>query len=1781
MAEPKPRSYQQILGDQIDTFLAGTGIDDLHTASAIRRILEASAQSDFRSSQDIFAVMDANSIDRARADALDRIGEDENLPRRAASFATGNVTFLDNSFTKISTKIYPGLAAPNVGSVTVFVVDASEFPASGQVYLGRGTPNIEGPISYTSKVQVGSYWQLNLAAGTSKFHNLSEGVVLAQGGNRIITSGTVVQTPGGDAFDPIQFSTTINVTIPDGEDSLTNVPVVAAVAGTQQGNIPRNTIAEVLGAPYPNAAATNPLPFTTAQDQESDDAYRERIKDTRQSRGKGTPLAIKTAAVGIIAPDEPKRVLSANVIEFESDPTTLFIDDGTGYEELVKGIGQANVVDQALGGEEFLQLPDTVIAKAHVVSTEEEPFQLYGSEVLAVKINGTRIEHTFSADDFASPGAATAFEIVSSINSNPVLSFSASTAEGTKRVRLFAKVDLEEDIQVVPPSSGTDANTVMGFSESITHTLMFYKNDELLYKDGAFALVEGLDQSLWNASITSGDNLWVAVDSTDPREFTFTDADFVNAGTGYSTVAYTNSVDSWAAVLNYKIPGITARVSGAKIEILSNKGRDDGAAVEILNEGSYLSDLVSKDMFVAVLSTGKTSDYKLNRNTGQIRLSVPLVEFDKVTAGSLYTRGYTEGGTITGGGITFASDAKFFVIMDGQSTAIANTANAGTTMTITNPSTGIWRYTSSVGSAFASVLPGDWFVAWDPALSSDNLGYWRVSSTDAATWVEVERDDAIGTVEAPTLSGGGGGSGISFARSEFPMQEITIPAGTYTVSAVSALINAQAITGHPVLIGGESSVVGGDRVRLTPSSFSLEGGSNVVSADTSAKLLLFPENEPVANRQSHIAFVESGQSEVGTPFFFDETVSTGDSTEPPVTISLPTAPVTLGANENSMIGFLRPFGAGRFSSNKYNHTQLSNIPTGSPLDVDLEQRLTMKGVLAGDRLFMASPYDFGSEDTVVVSLDNDPVGKTFSIPLARGMAVSSQTSSSEFDAYDTDSGPAVSPEDSFGEFFLFDNYKVWMKARTVLDPSGSLNAILYRYAQFGPSGERARVGYFYPTSELQDPASVVSTGEYTTIKVFLPSDAKRFLSHDAATTLSVSIVAGPPDTVTYTAAGTSPLFVTNNVVAGDIISIGSGSSLSTANQGAFRITNVVDENTIEIERPAGDASAEGPLSLNAVDNMTIFPLAGTAAQVMDYVNSNLSTYLEAELTPEDPASTPNDGSGMITTSTLDENLLTGVLYEDLVDGENYVLSTDLASSPQFTLKFPLAFAPAAHLYSFAGEPLRIIPTAAQDISEYVNTLAVTGLTSIAGFSTASAGKKVQFYSGEVGTAGAVEVAGGTANSTQGVVVGSGGIVDSTFSRIRIPYATRQGFHAGQFIRIENSASQPRSLSLGATTTVTVDGDNPIVGRSRVTIAVAGSFETEHAHSGVAGTQLQVEKHGDYVFIVYNGTGTDPDLASAGVAEGDTVYITGTNFTPSNRGTFRVVRRYNNGFYIENPLAEEEVVTLAAATDIKFVSYDSVVPGDSLVISGANLSSGNQGTWPIAEIISPTVVEVVGTMADEGTIALGSNVGQFQIFEGTPYTGIKRLHAVAQNPNDAAQLDLTLEGTVLVSKINASSLSAISAENKLGFSTSAVPGIDGYKKYSGLIAEVNRVIYGDAQDPTTYPGVRAAGAKVNIQGPLIRRISVSLSIRVRTGVPFSQVEEKVKSSVAAYVNSLGVGQSVAISSIVSAAGSVSGVLAVSVVDPLYDQTSDLIAVQGYEKALIIDADTDIVVSQIGE
>jgi uncharacterized phage protein gp47/JayE len=1952
---PVPRSYSQISGAMINALLSKLGLPKLQVGNPALSIIEAAAQSDLRSSQDIFQLLDSQSLDRATGLALDNIGADEDTARIGQTPAVGTLTISDTSFTKISSKIFPGQPAPIVGSATVNVTDASLFPASGAVYLGRGTVNYEGPLSYTSKVNMTNFWVLNLAGGshTQKYHNLNESVVVAQGGNRAILAGTLVQTPQGNASLAVQFSTQYDALIPDGETIITSVPAVATQEGTI-GNVPAGTVNAFVTAPFTGAAVTNDTPFTNGLDNEDDNSYRERIRDVRQSRSRGTPLALTTAVLGITALDENKRVISASVVTRENFPTTLYIDDGTGYEEITGGVAYEVLIDDALGGEQYFQLAQgRPVSKAQDITLLSAPYNLQVS-TLSVLVGGVLSAHTFSASDFRAISNASAFEVATSINANSTLLFQAKPTNNGTQVALSAKADTNEDIEVLD----TGANAYLGFPAGRIDTLRLYKNDRLLSKDGQVASLVGNPQGLWGA-MSSPQTLALTldgiplVDGVTPGFITFTDADFVNAGTGFATLSAGDSIAAWAAVFNFRVPGITCTVSADSLVITSNRGRSANASL-VIGGGTLVTNKVFSTDGSRGMSQGLNSDYTLDRNLGQIRLddSEILVVGDRLTAGSLETRAFLQSTAL--GSVTIAAEAtsvsgqtgaELWFDVDGDAQLLKSSLGAGTVLAFsaTSESWGFRVRLTASTTVFANAQHGDWIVIQDLGVSQPNRGAYRIASVDPSFfWVEVEQPATWSSSETDTLRTGA----VTLVRTSAQLQRVFVQdstgaATTYTATSFAALINAQ-------LISATAEVFRTNRIRVRTNEFHTGGGTMalVASNDEGFKLGL-PVSSAVLNESSHLASQLAANPDTGTPAFQVGTINAVVS--PSNEFGLLAAS---GVNSGSILVGLQPkpdTGPLLRETNNGHVTTIDNMATY--LDITVRSP-AIENFINSDRLYAASPYSISPQDQLAVVIDGDTASKRFVQNMFRQGGTVGSTYGITMTLTDASQG-GVSLAESFGTAMNWQDFAVFMPGRTKSDRVSSLDTtstVLWRYKRLGPDGNDARIAYGYPlvasepvlvrTNTFSDqyvditvllPSGAARTGtslrntsrigvactagpdgnslyDYQTVFNFLISSASRTQRLDyvakvgigwtagetitgavSGATAVIQVVGGAPggangsliltavlgafingETITGGGSGstaqvsgtiygmtslllTLPGAVTNHgltvgeviwtqstdsnfatgaytiaevpgtiqvnyrentnavagtpnigtlsfdnqgevsagssVVVGDIQSIVGGAFAANFQQ-AIKLTTADPHDTLGKSPVVGSVTGTLTWYLSGL-NVSFFPL-NTGASGIVAIAAAVNALTNSPVTAVAVGNGVSN-SGVISDATYEAAVLGGANpWWYFSDGLNWVRSTNTPTLPAnnfvFTLKDSVTAALATNS-DWANERVFLVPITALNVVDFLSTPGPGGLFASAEVEVAAQGRHPQIASLTPGSVGSVQVQGGAANFLSAAVQGSAVDVASTYAVVSVDASDGASIYAQNWVRLQNAIAVPKA-NIDANTTLT----SITLSTGVVVYNGAGTKAWTFANAGgapIAGVTWQIEKQGRFVAFVYVA-GSSPNLS--GVSEGDWVNVSDTLSGPGivssvNQGFFRIVRIDNTAktFWVENPNVLEET----QIADLAFLTYDSIVPKDLLVINTPIWGRANIGTWVVRSIDLATInpgfgnnqwqytLESVG--ANQSAVAaLGANAPLIQVVEKLPSSLIKQILAVSPNQANPALVDVKFTTDAGFTKVTEAAGTLLLSLDKLGFPSSTATGIDGYRHSLGLIQEANKVSYGLESDPTTYPGIVAAGANVNIEGPLVRRVQVSLALRVQSGINSTDIINQVQSAVASTVNQTGVGLPVAISAIVDAAMSVNGVNAVTVLSPTYGPGNDLISVQPFEKALVLNLADDVLVSFVG-
>lgn len=1091
---PKLRSKEQILGELITSFLAKVpDVNDFNRGSVLLQFFSAIAQQNFKAAADVISMIDALSVDRATGEALQRLAADANISISSGTYSSTRVNITDTSFTKKMTNVFAGQPAPVAGSLVVYVNDASKLPSTGSIYIGRGTSNVEGPLNYisASSQSGGAYWAINLASNspTTKFHNTGETVTLSQGGKRTIGSGTIAKTLSSSNITSVSFKTTATAIIPDGETTAYDIPVSCLELGTN-GNVPRGSIKVVEGLPFP-AGAFNPNAANTGLPPDDDDTLRDKIKLSEQTKSKGTEAAIKFAALGIISSDDLKTVQSANIIKYANNKSALIVDDGTGYQPIYNQTGIETIVSEALGGEKELQLRQYPIAGVRVFSLTQAPFAIYANYFLSIEIQGVTTTHYFQAEDFKVQGKATAYEIISSINGNSNINFSAITAENGTKIAIFPRDSSKNSMRVIN-SDGYDSNQIFNFPTDNRQTLLLYKNDILLYQDGVEASVYSLNKGLWNTSITSGDTLSYIVDGTPEITISLTQ-DIFRQFDITSTPSSSTNINTWIKVLNYLMTGVEVSILGEQVKFSSARGTDNSASIHIT--GGTLKDkifTIGENLY----SKGQTSDYILNTQTGQIGLKNSLTYGDTVTAGSSFSRANININSISNGP---GSDGNIWLIVDGSTSFLSSGIDSNTLLKWEKQGDIITiKAETSAGqpTGFKDVNPGDWFLIWTETTDEINnpemykyRGYWRVESSKVG---EITVNDS-GNVRPA-----GSSSKVNIpvdrlviARSLAPMQKFSFTAGNIS-SFISQVSN--------LLSGVEAEIIGGS-VKLLTVSAGPEGELAFAAADSAGKTLEIPTLSIFKNISSQKAYVATKDNQFNVPSF---TWSTFPSVLNGVQISQPDF-TDLGGDLSMWVSTVN---SENIDTNNLNHSAISDYDYSSgiiTLSPPSYMTSSQAPVQSEGRFYYQNSYHFSDTDTAVLVIDDTPETKTYTLPVARSLTVNENSSPTlfSFSANDAESSLDLNNPASFAGF-NFSNWKVWRQAKNNF--TDGTYGITFSSNSYGPTGNSQRVGIFYPSSleetSLQLKYNITSMSD---IEVVLPVTEPRVTNIDQTTSWTVDV----------------------------------------------------------------------------------------------------------------------------------------------------------------------------------------------------------------------------------------------------------------------------------------------------------------------------------------------------------------------------------------------------------------------------------------------------------------------------------------------------------------------------------------------------------------------------------------------------------------------------------------------------------------------------------------------------
>ena len=170
-----------------------------------------------------------------------------------------------------------------------------------------------------------------------------------------------------------------------------------------------------------------------------------------------------------------------------------------------------------------------------------------------------------------------------------------------------------------------------------------------------------------------------------------------------------------------------------------------------------------------------------------------MVAGDNITAGSRFTRAFLKSQEITSGSVTLPAGTgttvapKLWIMVDADDAVKIDTpVTSGSTITVANPSTNVWRFTSSEAAAFSNVQVGDFVIITDDAIraqDNDFIGHFRVTAK-TNTYFDVYISQSLGSTFGPiTLNGS---FKINFIRtSKGTIQPINLLTGLNTLNAIA------------------------------------------------------------------------------------------------------------------------------------------------------------------------------------------------------------------------------------------------------------------------------------------------------------------------------------------------------------------------------------------------------------------------------------------------------------------------------------------------------------------------------------------------------------------------------------------------------------------------------------------------------------------------------------------------------------------------------------------------------------------------------------------------------------------------------------------------------------------------------------------------------------------------------------------------------------------------------------------------------------------------------------
>lgn len=1460
------KSFNQILGGMVRKIVAETPLSDVNPGSVFLSLLEACASQDFDNNVAILNILELLNVDSIRNNDLDNKAADLGLTRNTAVAASGTVSILNTNISKQSSSLYSLKSVPISGQTSLFVNNTEGWTNSGSLYVGRGTNSFEGPIPYTNITVFSTYSQITLGAALQKDHLISDTVINAQGQpDRVIPAGVVVKIPANNQNPDILYGTIRDAVIPAGEDGVDNVLVVAQVPGSQ-GNALIGTIRQFNTAPFVGAAVSNSVAFSTGSDIETDVQLRNRVKAYTASLARGTSPAILSAIVGLSDPDENKRVVSAILSQpvVVSEPSILYIDDGSGFQPSQAGQTVDVLIASANGSEEFLQLANYPLPRAQVINNASGPFVFLDQMFLRVVVDGIEETIVFTTSDFSNISVASLPEIVSAINVKATL-FKAQLTNSSANILLFTVSPDAEIIQVVPIQDSDIeslyANNLLNFPIEEASYIALFQNSTRLHQRERTATVETIPFAFWNLFIPG--DLLISVDGTPVQDQSFSLVDFPVVSS-FTMLTLANWVDAF----NLKFAGITAVATPDQTMQISSNKHGTGASIEVLG-GTYQEQMFSSN---ATFATGQDSQFQINRSNGNVRILTSIAEGDIVSAGIADAKGFVISTATTSGSYNLDTDtagrqAQMVVCADSTfCDKISINLTLDSSLIFSDQGSSIMRIMASDINAFRNIQPGHFiYIVYRDAdphwVNVGNSGLFKVISRgshitpSSNTYIEVLNN----SITEETVTVAEVADFAAFHTDVYPQLWTSSYLSNPAVASLDDLV--QSI--NTALLGVNATIFRTNSIKITSitenngsiampiSSGNISvvfqatdetqlNNSPLIANKVSTKDMLgFIKMQPIVSQNSYMGRAQypAVYTSLSSDVIPDPYPYSGAYSE----LITSTLLTDINVDLSDQLLFARGDNEGLLRSIKAKPTN-TTVGTQQGLPRTLLDYTTYAwGTDVNDKVQIFASLQMAQDDNIVVVMDQDEVIKTINIPAARTGQINSTftPTSSEFSANDNDNEPGI----NFGTVNVwgtdindtdFSDYSILMRARNWYASGGTesdFGKFIIRFAEYGANGNKCRFNIEYPTNpNLDNSTTLTNTPSWNKLSYKFGSDAARITGIPNGT---VVVVTGPYSTTAINFPGGAAdsgnywdfAFAAgdfSNVLIDDIISSISGSGFSTNFLGQYGIKNK-SGNTIRLYSKTASATS---LTITTPSLISIFPITKTT--VADIIAKiNLSNIMTAAAVSSPDAS--------ITVSTFEDQYTYVTNATALGNGHNpgstslqgfvslYDGASDIKSfsnnNPNFTLKSVLAL-PAtgvsASIYRMdtapnegedetLGEYFKLVPTTIKNIQHHFTQKALSQLPIVANVSIANNGKRVQIVSKELGSNGAVEILGGQVNSAQTSIIGQSVISSDTTGSYLLSTVSAfpNTYILGDTVKITNQRGVPRATQFDSSSTLDV------------------------------------------------------------------------------------------------------------------------------------------------------------------------------------------------------------------------------------------------------------------------------------------------------------------------------------------------------------------------------------------